>query len=105
MLTPFKQRMGSSSPIRIEYRDGVFSQSGRTNREMVESIIRLNPGSKQSDIVSAAMAQGLTKHRAESLLNEGQVEKWLHVQSGPKNAKQYYLLENASNSNLPVSTP
>jgi predicted ATP-dependent serine protease len=71
VLTPFKQRIGDSSPIRIECVDGVFQQSGKTNPQIVEDLIQETPGMKGSDIVAAAMRHGVAKHRAAAILSAG----------------------------------
>jgi len=46
ILTPFKQREGNAGPIGIEYRDGAFAECGKTNRDIIEGLIRQKPGSK-----------------------------------------------------------
>ena len=91
VLTPFKQRIGDSSPIRIDCIDGVFEQSGKTNRQIVEDLIQETPGMKGSDIVAQAMKHGVAKHRAAAILSEGERDGMLAVRKGERNAKHYYF--------------
>ena len=92
-LKPFKQREGNASETRIEYRDGVFHPSGRTNTEIVRDIVRLTPGINSTEVVSRATKAGVSKHRAEEVLTQGQANGWLTVQQGHRNAKRCFLAD------------
>lgn len=72
-------------------RFSVLREVAETNREIMERIIRENPGLSQSQLVKQAEAQGMAKHRAEGLLAEGVRDEWLESDSGKRGRKTYRL--------------
>jgi AAA domain len=105
VLTPFKQRIGGTSPIQIEFRNGSFEQSGPLDRRIVENIVRVKPGSNSSEIVAEARAQGVSKHRAEALLLQGKRDGWLLHRKSEKNATKYFLRETEVAGNFSFPDP
>src|SRR5262249_17820717 len=80
--------------IRIDYVDGIFRQSAqcvKTNREIVERVIRQGAGQNKAELVRRAQAAGVPKHRAESLLSDGARAGWLTEEIGSRGAKTYCL--------------
>jgi AAA domain len=96
-LTPFKTRIAELAPFSINWSStGGFElgrASSRTNRELVEDIIRRNPDLTGRVITGLAASAGVAKNRCEELLANGADNGWLIVNPGPRNSKLYRCRE------------
>ena len=93
-LTPFKCRMAEVEPVKLNFSGGCFDRSiadVKTNREMLEDIIRQHPNSNGKAIKNLAMSAGIAKNTVDSLLTEGRQDGWLVATRGERNSYLYGL--------------
>ena len=65
----------------------------KTNREILERLIRQNPGASKGEIESLATAAGMTRKSTRALLDEGVREGWLIPDVGRRGRRSYRLAE------------
>jgi replicative DNA helicase len=72
-LVPFKNRFGGSTTLPLSFQDGAFhaSQRGETCQEIMERLVKDNPGESARSLVALGRAAGMSKHQAEDHLSRG----------------------------------
>jgi hypothetical protein len=95
-LVPFKNRLGTSEPLTIEYTDDGYTidRSARTTGEVVVKIVRDRPGIGQPDLIEIARTRGCTRDAVRNFLANAKREGVLCVQASGKGGKQSYSLPN-----------
>ena len=97
-LVPFKNRLGVAEPLTIQYSDGKgFSAGSRqpTDRDILEAIVKGHPGIGQKELIDTARKRGCSRDGARNLLELGEREAWLVVESGGKGGRKVYTLPDA----------
>ena len=95
-LTPFKNRIAEVAPMFIEWSSTGFAlgrATSRSNREIILQIVGQNPRQTSGYIVKLAVAEGVAKNRAETMLNDGARDGWLQCIEGLRNARLFQLPE------------
>jgi len=101
-LCPFKNRLAQETTALVEWTGSGFSISsdpqalaqGR-DRNVIEEILKQNPGINQSGLIELARERGVSCHRARAVLEIGIKEGWLAVSTGHHNRKLYSLVDQA----------
>lgn len=75
-LIPFKNRIAAGKAYSLVFKGGQFwpTQRSETTRETVERLVRDNPGSTYTELLTKARACSLGKNQAEVELSKGQSE-------------------------------
>jgi hypothetical protein len=93
-LVPFKNRFGGSTTLPLSFKDGGFyaNQRGETCQEIMERLVRDNPGEGHRSLVTMGREAGMTKHQAEYELSRGAKQGRFEVRKAGR-SHGYYLRE------------
>lgn len=100
-LRPFKNRLALFTTLLVNYEQGQFqlcedpaAAMSETNRQIIERLVREHQGAGRDELVGLAAAQaGVTKQRAREVLDQGEAEGWLVVDTaGATGRKKAYSL-------------
>jgi hypothetical protein len=94
-LVPFKNRFGGSVTLPLSFQSGAFraNQRSETTQEIMERLVRDNPGETLRSLVELARAAGLAKNQAEHQLSLGAKDGRFEVRKvGRKHG--YHIREN-----------
>jgi hypothetical protein len=93
-LVPFKNRFGGSTTLPLSFKDGGFyaNQRGETCQEIMERLVRDNPGEGHRSLVAMGREAGMAKHQAEYELSRGAKQGRFEVRKAGR-SHGYYLRE------------
>jgi len=99
-LRQFKNRLAEETTVVVEWTGNGFSicsdpqtLAQGTDRNVIEEILKQNPGANQRELIELARERGVTYHRARSALDTGTREGWLDVSTGNRGQKIYSLAD------------
>ncbi len=98
VLRPYKSRFGFAGELIYEYADGRFvrgdaAEVRQTVNEQLTVLLRLNPGVTAGKFDDLANARGLGRNRARGFLADGLLAGYVRRETGAKNVKRHFLVE------------
>lgn len=93
-LVPFKNRFQASKAWSLVFEDGRFRNQQRTEttREVVERLVRDNPGLGYEELRDKARLCGLAKHQAEAVISDAVTSGRFEVRKAGR-ARLYFIRE------------
>jgi hypothetical protein len=96
VLRPYKSRVGAAAEITYSYADGQFLrgdavEARQSVSEQLTVLLRLNPGVTARRFDDLVNDRGLGRNRSRTFLGDGLISGVVRFESGPRNAKRYFL--------------
>jgi hypothetical protein len=93
-LVPFKNRFGGSTTLPLSFQAGVFhaNQRRETTQEIMERLVRDNPGESSRSLIAMGRDAGLSKHQAEHQLSMGVKDGRFDIRKAGR-SHGYYIRE------------
>lgn len=95
-LKPYKSRIGTCAPIRIQLAEGAFIPVDgpvRPALDIVKDLVGSHPGAAQKELIALASKQGLGERRLVDTLNEAVLAHSIDARRGNRKTLRYYLPE------------